>query len=65
MEFNAEKCNYLRISKRGQSDIGNLYTMLDRPLTKVSEERDLSICVSANLKSSSQCSQAAIGLIGF
>jgi len=27
MEFNVEKCKYLRISKRGQSDIGNLYTV--------------------------------------
>ena len=38
MEFNVEKCKYLRISKRGQSDIGNLYTMLDRQLTKVSKK---------------------------
>ena len=30
-----------------------------RPLTEVSEERNLGICVSANLKSSIQCCQAA------
>lgn len=55
MLFNVDKCKVMHFGKHNaQYD----YTLNNKPLVKVTEERDLGIVISGDLKVSQQCSQA-------
>ena len=55
MLFNVDKCKVMHF---GKHNAHYDYTLNNKPLVKVTEERDLGIVISSDLKVSQQCSQA-------
>ena len=56
MAFNVAKCKVLHI---GRSNAGAKYTMNGAELSSTEEERDIGVRITANLKPSRQCNEAA------
>jgi len=55
MSFNVDKCKVMHI---GRNNSKHTYTMEGRRLQEITEERDLGIIVTNDLKSADQCNQA-------
>ncbi len=56
MAFNVKKCNVMHLGFNNQ---GQVYSMGGNALEETTEERDLGVVMTKNLKPSSQCAKAA------
>ncbi|XP_077984051.1 uncharacterized protein LOC144438765 [Glandiceps talaboti] len=56
MSFNVDKCKIMHIGSSNQS---HKYTMNDKPLNSVTEEKDLGVLIHNSLKTSHHCAAAA------
>ena len=65
MKFNVDKCKVMHV---GYNNPKHKYSMLGKTLMEVTEEKDLGVVISDNLKSSKQCiaaCQKANKVLGF
>ena len=56
MQFNVAKC---RVMHLGQNNPRYKYTMGGQELSETEEEKDIGVCMAANLKPGTQCAKAA------